>query len=66
MFLLLIEALPQDDLEVNLTGPLTSGTRRYSSGGLAEIQFRQIVLIATLRALVHALPTCFLARLWCV
>jgi hypothetical protein len=37
MFLLLTEALPWDDLEVNLTGPLTSGTRRYSSGGLTEI-----------------------------
>jgi hypothetical protein len=37
MFLLLTEALPWDDLEVNLTGPLTSGTHRYSSGGLTEI-----------------------------
>jgi hypothetical protein len=37
MSLLLIEALPWDDLEVNLTGPLTAGTCRYSSGGLTEI-----------------------------
>jgi hypothetical protein len=37
MFLLLIEELPWDDLEVNLTGPLTSGTRRYSTGSLTEI-----------------------------
>ena len=37
MFLLLIEALPWDDLEVNLTGPLTFETRRYSTGSLAEI-----------------------------
>jgi hypothetical protein len=27
---LLIEPLPSDDLEVDLTGPLTPGTRRYS------------------------------------
>jgi hypothetical protein len=37
VFPLLIEALPWDDLEVNLTGPLTPGTRRYSGGGLIEI-----------------------------
>jgi hypothetical protein len=37
MFLLLIEALPWDDLEVNLAGALTSRTRRYSSGRLTEI-----------------------------
>jgi len=37
MFLLLIEVLPWDDLEVNLTGPLTSWTRRYTSGRLTEI-----------------------------
>jgi len=36
MFLLLIEALPWDDLDVNLTGPLTSGTLCYSGGGLTE------------------------------
>jgi hypothetical protein len=37
MFLLFIEALSWDDLDVNLTGPPTLGTRRYSGGGLMEI-----------------------------
>jgi hypothetical protein len=31
---LLIEPLPWDDLEVDLTGPVTPGTRRYAGRGL--------------------------------
>ena len=66
MFLLLIETLPWDDLEVDLTGPLTPGTRHYSGGGLIEIQLLQIVLVATLGALMYALPMSFLVRRWCM
>src|ERR1700683_1099882 len=66
MFPLLSGVLPRNDLQIDLAGPLAPRACRYPCRGLIEIQFRQVELIATLRASVYALPFASLTQLWCI
>jgi hypothetical protein len=57
MFPLLSQVLSRNDLEIDLTGPLAPWAHRYLRGGLIEIQFFQIEIIATLGAFCAHSPT---------